>query len=172
MLGRARVADFGLARSAHDGDPGLAEAVGSGELAHTATGSLAGTPAYLAPEVVNGAQPDARSDQYAYGITLYEALHGQHPFAGKTAAAMWTEMAQGRIRDGARSVPAWLARHVRRALAVDPADRWPEVAMLAAAIERRPRWPWPVAVAAGALVLAGISAAWARSSETVDPCES
>jgi hypothetical protein len=99
----------------------------------------------------------------------YEALHGQHPFAGKRAAAMWTEMAQGRIRDGGRSVPAGSLDML--ACARRSADRWPGVAMLAAAIERRPRWPWPVAVAAGAPCLPA-SRRVVRSVETVDPRES
>ncbi len=157
--GRARVADFGLARASDDRTQ---LAIGSPTEGHppaprvgrmTATGVLAGTPAYLAPELIDGDEPDARSDQYAFAVALFEAIHGQHPFAGETAEAIWIEMANGRIREGRISVPSWLDRAIRRGLAVDPAERWPTVADMIAAITPRRRRIWPYAV--GATILVG-----------------
>jgi len=169
--GRARVADFGLARTAQPGVRGesqrdaiLAAATATTVLAggtpHTLASpatALAGTPAYLAPELLDGAAPDARSDQYAFGVAAFEALYGAHPFAGATAEAMWAAMAAGTIKQVRGNVPAWLDRHVRRALAVDPAERWDSVAALADAIERGPRRRWPVV--AGAFVVANVALA-------------
>ncbi len=147
--GRARVADFGLANPVELG--GLADA--SSKLARaTATG--AGTPAYMAPELVNGDLPDARSDLYAFAITLFEALHGHHPFAGATAEAVWAEMALGNIRPSSGRIPAWLDRRVRRGLGVEPADRWPDVAAFVDAIEARPKWPRRLALGGGGAALA------------------
>ncbi|HUJ61782.1 MAG TPA: serine/threonine-protein kinase, partial [Kofleriaceae bacterium] len=153
--GRARVADFGLAR-AHDG-PGARPPSDARLGRMTETGAISGTPAYLAPELIEGAPPDARSDQYAFAITAFEALHGQHPFEGTTAPALWAAMASGKIRDGRRPIPAWLDRAVRRGLAVDPAKRWPDVASLVAAIDRAPPRRWPFAVV-GALAAAALAA--------------
>jgi len=166
--GRARVADFGLA-SAELGEPGSA--------AHTAaltmtTVGLAGTPAYLAPEIVDGELPDARSDQYAFAITLFEALHGRHPFVGTTAQAMWSEMAAGRIRPGGGDVPAWLDQRIRRGLSANPADRWPSVAELVVAIEHPPRRIWPWLALGGAGVAATVAGFMLFSSSSpVDDCE-
>jgi tetratricopeptide (TPR) repeat protein len=155
--GRARVADFGLAR-AGDAPPDTpatpSSGKGLGKL--TATGSLAGTPAYMAPEIVGGADPDPRSDQYALAITLYEALHGHHPFEGTTATALWAEMATGKIRSGKRRIPRWLDRAVRRGLAVEPDQRWPDVAALVRELEK-PRRGW-IYAGAGAGVAAAAAA--------------
>jgi tRNA A-37 threonylcarbamoyl transferase component Bud32/tetratricopeptide (TPR) repeat protein len=131
--GRARVADFGLASVDTRVD---ASDIGCRLARATAAG---GTPAYMAPELLDGEPPDARSDQFAFAVTLYEALHGKHPFAGTSPDAMWAEMAVGRVRDGGGRVPARIERFVRRGLAVDPAERWPDVASFVAAIEHRPR---------------------------------
>ncbi|HEX3647102.1 MAG TPA: serine/threonine-protein kinase, partial [Pseudonocardiaceae bacterium] len=65
--GTAKLTDFGISR-----------AVGDGTV--TATGVLAGTPAYLAPEVVHGQQADFRSDVFSLGATLYAAVEGVPPF--------------------------------------------------------------------------------------------
>jgi tetratricopeptide (TPR) repeat protein len=160
---RARVADFGLARAAPVPGDALAGA------APHAT-SLAGTPAYLAPELLYGSVPDPRSDQYAFGITAFEALYGAYPFEGKSSEAIWAAMADGKIRDVAKArVPQWLDRHVRRALAVKPEERWPSVAAFVDAIERGPRrrWPWVV----GAAVLVNLAlVAWlaSRAQATCD----
>ncbi len=123
-------------------------------------GSLVGTPAYLAPELLGGSA-DPRSDQYAFAVTLYEALHGTHPFGGDTPELMWREMALGRVRPGTRPVPAWLERAIARGLAKDPADRWPSLDAFLDEIERRMRRKSRRAViAAGALGAIAVSAVW------------
>jgi beta-lactam-binding protein with PASTA domain len=68
--GRVKLGDFGLAREIS---------------AHTSTGDLVGTIAYLSPELVTRGQADARSDVYAAGILLYELLTGRQPFEGEQA---------------------------------------------------------------------------------------
>ena len=68
--GRVKLGDFGLAREIS---------------AHTSTGDLVGTIAYLSPELVTRGHADARSDVYAAGILLYELLTGRQPFEGEKA---------------------------------------------------------------------------------------
>jgi tetratricopeptide (TPR) repeat protein len=150
---RARVVDFGLARATSD--LGSAAAPTPGDSLSTTTGAAAGSPAYLAPELVRGEAPGARSDQYAFGVTAFQALRGKYPFAGDTAAEVWNEMAEGRIRDVGRNLPPWLDRSVRRSLSVDATARWPDMAAFAAALERRPRRGWLAAIAVLILVAVG-----------------
>lgn len=69
--GRVKVADFGLARAVT-------------EASATATGTVLGTVAYLAPELVTQGASDTRTDVYAVGILLYEMLTGAQPFTGAT----------------------------------------------------------------------------------------
>jgi CubicO group peptidase (beta-lactamase class C family)/aminoglycoside phosphotransferase (APT) family kinase protein len=79
--GRARVTDFGLARTlprAAESAPGLNPATRPRDPAAT-DGLFAGTLAYAAPERLAGSAADARSDQYAFCVTAYEALHGFRP---------------------------------------------------------------------------------------------
>jgi tetratricopeptide (TPR) repeat protein len=166
--GRARVVDFGLARTDDIAGTAARAAGPLGQL--TETGAISGTPAYLSPELVNGAPPDARSDQYAFAITCFEALHGHHPFAGTSAQAMWSEMLEGRIRDGEGDVPARLDRNVRRGLAVNPAERWPSVAAMVDAIEKRPRRRWPWLAVAG-VIAASIGGTFALMRSGSDDCE-
>ncbi|HJU84770.1 MAG TPA: protein kinase [Holophagaceae bacterium] len=66
----AKVMDFGVAR------------VGNSEM--TATGMVMGTVSYMAPEYIKSGKPDPRSDLFAVGVMLYEALSGRKPFAGDT----------------------------------------------------------------------------------------
>src|SRR4051794_11747029 len=117
---QAKVADFGIAKAMSTPD---------GEL--TMTGSIVGTAKYLAPEQVEGREPDGRSDIYALGITLYEMLCGRAPFNGDTELA--TALAHlrsdptppRRIRPG---IPAPLEAAVLHAMARDPDDRPPTAA--------------------------------------------
>jgi eukaryotic-like serine/threonine-protein kinase len=179
-IGRARVADFGLARAGgdHSDDTGARPAVRDERLARlTETGALAGTPAYMAPELVAGEPPDARCDQYAFAVTLHEALHGQHPFAGTTADALWSEMAAERVRPGKRTIPSQLERDVRRGLAADPTKRWPSVAAFVDAITPAVGWSRrrKLAVAGGgvaaaaALAITGVM--FGGGSQQQQPCE-
>ncbi len=74
--GRAKVLDFGIARREREASPREAEALAT----LTAPGAVVGTPAYLAPEQIHGEPAEARSDQFAWGITAYEVLTGELPW--------------------------------------------------------------------------------------------
>jgi len=100
--GRVRVIDFGLA------------------IDEAGAGAVSGTPAYMAPEQRRGTW-NARSDQYAYMVTLYEALHGKRPGADV-------------VFD--RRIPFWLRGVLKRGLAADPDERFPDMAAVARALER------------------------------------
>jgi DNA-binding response OmpR family regulator len=68
--GLVKLVDFGLAKHEHD-QSGLSE-----------SGYALGTPYYIAPEIIEGAKPDARSDLFALGVSLFETLSGRRPFSG------------------------------------------------------------------------------------------
>jgi tRNA A-37 threonylcarbamoyl transferase component Bud32 len=100
--GRVRVTDFGLARALRDeqpatgreGDP-LEDLL---ETTITRTGTLVGTPAYMAPEQLRGEPAAARADTFSFCVTLYEALHGERPYGGATVASLRSETAAGVVR--------------------------------------------------------------------------
>ena len=104
--GRVLIGDFGLAGPRRGGRrrPRIRRRRRS-EL--TQTGTVLGTPAYMAPEQHDGKPADALSDQFSFCVSLYESLHGRRPFPGQTAA----EIAGGRaIR---RSAAGWRRRPAR-----------------------------------------------------------
>ena len=114
--GPVKLADFGIAKSFADAAAGM-----------TAVGLVMGTPTYLSPEQASGRPATPRSDLYAMGVVLYEALTGSPPFAGDTPMAVVTAHAQAPVPDiraAAPGIPAWLAKVVERSLAKDPADRF------------------------------------------------
>jgi tetratricopeptide (TPR) repeat protein len=150
--GRVVVMDFGLARAAlPDEDrrepvpPSLAmrDRVGSsGDLSTTVTrdGAIVGTPAYMAPEQHLGLDTDPRTDQFSFGIALYESLYDQHPFGGNTLAALADAVADGEVRAPPRGsdVPPWVRRVVMRALSVKAVDRYPSMSALITDLGRDP----------------------------------
>jgi TolB-like protein len=93
----------------------------------TAEGSVVGTPGYVAPELLLGsAAGDARSDLYALGVVLFEALAGVPPFSNRTPMALLLAHAQKPppdLREKAPAVPAAVAALVGRLLEKDPAKR-------------------------------------------------
>jgi hypothetical protein len=137
--GRARMTDFGLARSS---DPPRATATPLDtrvpDVPLTQTHALVGTPVYMAPEQFEGARVDERSDQWSFCSTLYEAVAGVRPFAAGDLAARASAIAHGRIVEPAagRRVPGWLRKIVLRGLRANPDERWPSVAALVAALAR------------------------------------
>ncbi len=180
--GRVRVTDFGLA--AASATASTAAAVGSSALGvdplllHTVTESLNGTPAYMSPEQHLRGEIDARSDEFAYCVSLFEALHGARPFSGATIGELHYNVVVGRRADVAQrpSVPAWLRAIVLRGLAVDPDERFPSMDALLAVLARDPaelRRRIIVGTAAGGvlLVAAVILAVTLRPRPVVaEPC--
>ncbi len=125
---QAIVADFGIARAV--------EVAGGERL--TGTGLAIGTPTYMSPEQGLGlAEVDARSDVYALGCVVYEMVSGGAPFAGSTPQALLGKHVAGTVphlRKSDPDIPLFLERAVERALAKNPADRFPTASAFAAAL--------------------------------------
>ncbi|MEM7152392.1 MAG: serine/threonine-protein kinase [Myxococcota bacterium] len=168
---RILVMDFGLATptgSQTGIDPEISSQVSTSSLTSseflanlTRTGAVMGTPAYMAPEQHAGRPTDSRSDQFAFCVTLYEALYGQRPFPADSLPALVAAVTRGEFQSvpaGSR-VPRWLREIVVRGLAPKPADRWPSLADLDDALSRDPTRTRRRIVAVG-LGLAGIGAVY------------
>jgi serine/threonine-protein kinase len=124
--GPVKVTDFGIATSANAGDL-------------TKTGTVMGTARYLAPEQVNGRPTDARTDVYALGLLMFEALTGHAPFGGDTDVA--TAMARlttsaPPVRAERPDVPPALDHVIHRCLARDPDQRFESAAEVREALRR------------------------------------
>jgi tetratricopeptide (TPR) repeat protein len=131
--GEVRVSDFGLARAT--------DAV--------ADGAIAGTPAYMAPEVQRREGATAQSDQYSYCVAVHEMLTGRRPRSDE---------------DVDDSLPSWIARVLRRGLAGNPADRWDSLHIIVDALaddhsERRRRRVLLAGMTVAALATGG-AAVW------------
>jgi serine/threonine protein kinase len=164
--GRPRVADFGLVR--RDGAPseeGAPVPISASLTPMTQTGTVVGTPAYMAPEQIDGDAVDARADQFAFCVSLWEALFEARPFPGRTPAEVAAAIASREPRrpdtKPARSVPRHVIDALRRGLAHDRAARWPSMKPLLATLRRDPssRRRTLAIVAATAAVGAAIVAA-------------
>jgi serine/threonine protein kinase len=131
--GHAKVLDFGIAKLA----PAL-RAIGSGP--RTATGALLGTPAYMAPEQISGAENvDGRSDVYGAGVVLFEAVTGRVPFGGATLF----DMMRAQVEDEPPSprslrpdLPDAMELVILTALAKKPEHRFQSAAAMAHALEQ------------------------------------
>ncbi len=137
--GRPRVLDFGLVRETDvpsEGEP-LAEATAvdtDAQTPLTRAGTVLGTLAYMPLEQFDGKPADARSDQFSFCVSLYEALYGERPFTEATVGRRTLALMKGDVRPppkGSR-VPAKLRRVVLRGLSPDPDHRWPSMEVLLA----------------------------------------
>ncbi|MBK6920223.1 MAG: protein kinase [Deltaproteobacteria bacterium] len=165
--GRPQIVDFGLARAASDAITVTAEhpavsASGSRlrDFDITRTGTVIGTPAYMAPEQLARAEPSAKSDQFSFCASLFEALYGKRPFGGSTYSELEQSLTDGRPVqvDDRSSVPRAIHAAVMRGLAREPVDRHASMRALIDALHeaQRPRTrTWAALVAACALGLGG-----------------
>src|SRR6185295_18335584 len=94
------------------GAPAAATASGYLRLKLTQTGAMLGTPAYMAPEQFAGTGSDARTDQFAFSVALYEGLYGQRPFAGNDVAAVMANVVAGKLAEPPENgrVPGWIRK--------------------------------------------------------------
>lgn len=116
---RVKLMDFGIARAE---DAGL-----------TTTGSVIGTPVYMAPEQLAGADPSDATDRYSFSVTAFELLTGQRPYTGSTPSAVLYSVAHQPPAFPGDMAPA-LRRVFERALAKDPSARFPNMGRLLAAL--------------------------------------
>jgi serine/threonine protein kinase/tetratricopeptide (TPR) repeat protein len=191
--GKALVLDFGLASwvTSPGSDPGEpsgatpitpseaspwpSSSAGSGDLNETSLtkpGAVLGTPNYMAPEQRRGLTIDARSDQFAFCVALWQALTGELPYGrGSSRALARTRVGKlGKLQR--KDVPAHVERALRRGLAWAPEHRWPDMRALLDALEitSRRRWWW-LAVPAALAVVVGGAALSMIDGETPGSCD-
>ena len=130
--GQVRIADFGIAALASQAE---------------ATGPLAGTLAFMAPELFAGGKPSIRSDLYSLGIVLYQALTGKYLFAGTSGDIRGRDNTPVRLSTTAPEIDARFEQVILQCLEVDPRRRPDSAYALAAALPGGD--PLAVALAAG-----------------------
>jgi Tol biopolymer transport system component len=172
--GRVKILDFGLALvGSHDG------AAGPRDVTLTQTGIIVGTVPYMSPEQARGGTVDFRTDQFSFGLTLYELLGGRRAFQKETAPQTLAAILEDEPEPLAKlnpRVPAPLRWVIDRCLAKEPRQRYDSTADLARELHtlrdrlaefsvttdapvaplRTRRWTGPVLLAVGGALLAGV----------------
>lgn len=117
--GRVKLMDFGIARSE---DSNL-----------TSTGSMLGTPVYIAPEQLKGEAPSPGTDRYAFSVMTFELFTGTKPYSGPTTSTLLYKIAHEPPAFPERMEPA-LRKVFERALAKEPAERFADLRTFLAAV--------------------------------------
>jgi Tol biopolymer transport system component len=172
----AKLLDFGLAKNA-EGPVFDGAATQTIEDPLTGLNVIVGTPKYMAPEQIQRAVVDARSDIFALGCVLWEMVTGQAAFAGNSTESVMAAVLRSEPAPVANPMLNWI---LQRSLAKDPAERWQTARDMRAAIqwfresERTSRQsrttPWlPWALAAASVLTAGLAIAfWRPQAATFD----
>jgi len=124
--GRAKVTDFGIARSLNV------------QRGMTQTGTVLGTSDYIAPEQAQGQRVDEHTDVYSLGVVVYELLTGEVPFPGENFVAVAMRHINEEppsVREKRPDVPVRVDEAVRRAMAKRPEDRFPTMDAFCAELE-------------------------------------
>jgi eukaryotic-like serine/threonine-protein kinase len=127
--GQPMLSDFGIAK--------LTETDESQSL--TGTGVLIGTPAYMAPEQIQGRPVDGRTDVYALGIVLFELVTGRRPYTANTPIELTLKHLHEpvpRPRQYARDLPPEVEQAIMKAMAKKPEDRFQDMQAFAAALAK------------------------------------
>ncbi len=174
--GRVKVLDFGLAQPL---ERALVDDATRSQASLEAGGQIAGTLAYMPPEVLRGDPADARSELWSLGVMLFEMASGELPFRGRTGFDLTSAILQGTPAPLPPRVPASLRSVILRCLAKEPGQRYRQAGEVRAALEaiqdtgsmpvtppvpvaapRRRRRALLVAVAAVLALLAAVVASW------------
>lgn len=120
-----KITDFGIARI--------------GDTRRTSTGTVLGSPSYMAPEQFAGGAVQGTADIFSLGVTFYQLLTGRLPFSADNVAQLAYQISQGRHPDVRRirpDLPGSASRIVNKALAKKPADRYQSGREMAEALRR------------------------------------
>ena len=183
---RAKVGDFGLART-----PGSSSGSDCPEAATrddlpsfsgrsaldetlTAAGEILGTPPYMAPEQFVVGEVDARVDQYAVCVALWEGLTGELPFRGDRPAVLAAKRSRPPSWPLRSPVPTRVTRAIRRGMSPDPRDRFASVQDLVDALDPSPKrgkiWIFGVG-ALSALAAVGFTRSRLTAQERAVTCD-
>ena len=132
--GGVRVGDFGLVSAGEAPGP-ASGAMGSDDGPLTQEGAVLGTPGYMAPEQVRGEHAGPAADQFAFCVTLWEALYGARPFP-RSRSKLIEAVERGPAQPPATDVPDRVRQALERGLRLDAAQRWPSMHDLLCALER------------------------------------
>jgi serine/threonine protein kinase/tetratricopeptide (TPR) repeat protein len=150
--GRVRVLDFGIVQpikppttsvdesstpAEHASTRTLPSDYGTREISDVAT--IAGTPAYMAPEQLGGEHMTPATDQFSFCVSLWELLYGHRPFEPQQVLALGMGLGRDVVAPEAppevTGIPSWLRRVLEKGLAIDPADRHASMSTLLDALE-------------------------------------
>jgi len=169
--GEVRVIDFGLARTEAEVATRSERVLPvDSDLALTKTGTLMGTPAYMAPEQFKGETADARTDQFSFCVALYEALYGYRPFSGTSIHRLAANVLRGNVEAPPRytDVPERMTRVLLRGLEVDPIERYDDMDELVSDLPAERSRVWLFVLAALSVVViavVAVGAGWAWRDE-------
>ena len=167
--GAVKVLDFGLAQlSDVPASDAVTPEVSGTDLQLTRSGTVVGTPAYMAPEQFHG-QVEPRSDQYAFCVALFEALCGARPFSGRDLDEL-TEAKRRGTFSFPRRLPGPLRALLRRGLDPNPDRRWPDMDAVADALTRGRGRAVVLAVATATAAAVALSV-WAATAVDTDRIE-
>ncbi len=161
--GEPLVGDFGLAASTE-------ASIEPGGTASVTPSTIAGTPAYMAPEQAAGAALSALADQYAFCISLWEGLTGTRPTDAETRTGGSLTLPLPQVM--ATAAPSWLLSAVSRGFAAMPERRWASMDALLRHLDRgRGRRRRALLGVGGVAVVGAVAAGvlWARRS-AAEPC--
>jgi tetratricopeptide (TPR) repeat protein/predicted Ser/Thr protein kinase len=163
--GRTLVMDFGLARERGGASAASTRTTSprdgpESDAAVTRDGSVVGTPLYMSPEQFLAQPADARSDQFAFCVVLFETLQGRHPWQATSLAELGARVVSGEIAPMPRRIPRWLDRAVRRGLRVDASERHASMEALVAELRRGLRSRAPQWVALACVLAVAAAAVW------------
>lgn len=172
-----KVADFGLVKAVHElpaEEVGTLLEEGDQTTSLTMTGMVMGTPAYMAPEQHRSGTLEAATDQYAFCVSLWEALCGRRPFSARTYSELLAKKLEGPPAWADSPAPGYVVEAITRGLSPAPNDRWPSMLNLLDALTHDPadlrRRRISSAVAAGSLLMV-VSAAWAAHAFEKERCK-